>query len=153
MLGLVVYGGISLFLSGLIIAAYAVITRKRNRGWEWQLGEGVLDIIMAVVLLLNIGLTAVSLPFVFAFYGMLTGLFWIFQSVVFRKNKYQFWPVAFIAGLFSLLIGIIIFYRPVLAALTIVGIIGIMFMMHGFFILLFSFEISGSKMRPLKNGS
>jgi uncharacterized membrane protein HdeD (DUF308 family) len=115
------------------------------------MAEGFLDIVLAVILLSNIGLTAITLPFVFAFYAILTGFFWIFQSLFFKRNAYKFWTVAFIAGLFSLLIGIVIFYRPVLAALTIVGIIGIMFMVHGFFLLLFSFEISGVKTKISKN--
>lgn len=150
MLGLIVYGGISLFISGVIEFAFAISCRKINQGWAWQMGEGLLDIILAAILLLNIGLTAVTLPYVFAFYAMLTGIFWMIQSFSFKRIGYRFWPVAFIAGLFSLLIGVLIFYRPVLAALTIVGIIGIMFMVQGFFLLLFSFEISGSRKKISK---
>lgn len=150
MLGLIVYGGISLFLSGIIESAFAISYRKINPDWGWQMGEGFLDIILALILLLNIGLTPITLPFVFASYGILTGIFWMIQSFFFKRNGYQFWIVAFIAGLFSLLIGLLIFYRPVLVALTIVGIIGIMFMVHGFFLLLFSFGISGAKMKVSK---
>jgi uncharacterized membrane protein HdeD (DUF308 family) len=103
-----------------------------------------------LILLLNIGLTAITLPFVFAFYGILTGIFWIVQSLFFRRKGYRFWAVALIAGLFSLLIGILIFNRPVIASLTIVGIIGIMFMIHGFFLTLFSFEVGSSKIASQK---
>ena len=145
MLGLIVYGGISLFISGIIESAFAISYRKINRDWAWQLAEGFLDIILALILVLNIGLTAITLPFVFAFYGILTGIFWIVQSLFFRRKGYRFWTVALIAGLFSLLIGILIFNRPVIASLTIVGIIGIMFMIHGFFLTLFSFEIGNTK--------
>ncbi len=142
MLVLIVYGGVSIFISGLILATFAIITRKVHRGWGWQMAEGFLDILLAVILLLNLGLTAVTLPYVFAFYGILTGVFWIFQSVFFRNNHYKFWGVVLIAGLFSLLVGILIFLRPVMAALTIVSVIGIMFIVQGFFLTLFSFEIS-----------
>jgi len=109
------------------------------------MAEGFLDIILALILLFKIGLTAITLPFVFASYGILTGIFWIIQSLFFKRKDYRFWTVALIAGIFSLLIGILIFYRPVIAALTIVGIIGIMFMIHGFFFTLFSFEIRSTK--------
>lgn len=143
MLGLIFYGGVSLFISGIMESFFAISYRKTYPGWAWQMGEGLLDILLAVILLLNVGLTAVTLPFVFAFYAILTGIFWMSQSFFFRKNGYRFWLVAFVAGLFSLLIGMLIFYRPVLAALTIFGIIGIMFIIQGFFLLLFSFEISG----------
>ena len=142
MLGLIVYGGVSLCLSGIILTIFALITRKTNKGWAWQMGEGFLDIIIAVILLLNIGLTAITLPFVFAFYAIFTGIFWTIQAIFFKRNGYRFWIVALLAGLFSILIGILMFYRPVIAAFTIVGIIGIMFMVHGFFLCLFSFEIS-----------
>lgn len=145
MLGLIVFGGFSLLLSGIILAIFAVSTRKENNGWEWQMGEGILDIILAIILLLNIGLTAITLPFIFAFYGIITGIFWIIQSIFFKRKQYKFWIVALIAGIFSLLIGILIFYHPVIALLTIVGIIGIMFMIHGFFLTLFSIEISTTK--------
>lgn len=145
MLGLIVYGGVSLFISGVIESAFAISYRKTHSGWGWQLGEGFLDIILALILLLNIGLTAITLPFVFAFYGILTGMFWMIQSVFFKRKGYRFWSVALIAGLFSLFIGILIFYRPVITALTIVGIIGIMFMVHGFFLTLFSFEVGSAK--------
>jgi uncharacterized membrane protein HdeD (DUF308 family) len=104
-----------------------------------------LDMVIAIILLSNIGLTAVTLPFVFAFYGILTGIFWIVQAVFLKLKGYKFWPVALVAGLFSLVIGILIFIRPVLAAFTIVGIIGIMFIVMGFFLMLFSIEISKGK--------
>ncbi len=142
MLGLIVYGSISLFISGLGLATFATITRKTHAGWGWQMAEGMLDILLAVILLLNIGLTAVTLPYVFAIYGIFTGVFWIFQSFFFKKNDYKFWGIVLIAGLLSLLVGILIFFQPMIAALTIVAIIGIMLIVQGFFLTLFSFEIS-----------
>jgi len=145
MLGLILYGGICLLISGIIESVFALTYRKIHPGWVWQMAEGLLDLVLAIILLSNLGLTAVTLPFVFAFYAILTGISWIFQSHNFKKNGSKFRVVAFIAGLFSWLIGLAIFFRPVIAALTIVGMIGIMFMVHGFFLLLFSFEISGSR--------
>ena len=142
MLGLIVYGSISLFLSGLILATFAIITRKVHKGWGWQMAEGLLDIVLAVILLLNIGLTAITLPYVFAFYGILTGIFWIFQSVFFKNNQYKFWGVVLLAGVLSILVGVLILLRPFIAVLTIVSFIGIMFIVQGFFLMLFSFEIS-----------
>ncbi len=56
MLGLIIYGSVSLFISGFILATFAIITRKIHRGWGWQMAEGLLDIFLAVILLLNIGL-------------------------------------------------------------------------------------------------
>lgn len=143
MLGLIVYGGISLIISGIIETVFAISHSRTHPDWTWQMVEGLLDIILALILLLNIGLTAITLPYVFAAYGILIGIFWMMQSFFFKKNGYRFWMVAFIAGLVSLLIGLIIFYEPVLTALTIVGIIAIMFMLQGFFLLLFSLAISG----------
>ena len=142
MLGLIVYGSISLFISGFILATFALITRKIHTGWRWQLADGILDIILAVILLLNIGLTAITLPYVFAFYGILTGIFWMFQSDFFKKNQYKFWRVVLIAGLLSIIVGIFIFLRPLLAIVSIVSFIGILFIVQGFFLTLFSFEIS-----------
>jgi uncharacterized membrane protein HdeD (DUF308 family) len=145
MLGLIVFGGICLFLSGIILALFAITTRRFHKEWEWQMFEGFLDMIIAIILLSNIGLTAVTLPYVFALYGILTGIFWIIQAGYYKKKRYPFWPVALIAGLLSLVIGAMILYHPFLVTLSILAIIGIMFMIHGFFLLLFSFEISKVK--------
>lgn len=142
MLGLIVYGSVLLFISGLILAAFALITRRIHKGWRWQLADGILDIIVAIILFLNIGLTAVTFPYVFTLYGILTGIFWLFQSDYFRKNQYKFWWVVLLAGLVSILVGILIFLRPLIGIISIVSFIGILFIVHGFFLALFSFEIS-----------
>ena len=142
MLGLVVYGSALLFISGLVISIFAVSSRKTNHNWTWQLLEGLLDIIIAFILLSNIGLTAITLPYLFAIFGTLTGFFWIMQSLYLKRRHYRYWFVALFAGLFSIIIGALIFYRPVLAALTIVSIIGIMFIVQGLFLVLFSFAMS-----------
>ena len=106
------------------------------------MAEGILDIILAVILLLNIGLTAITLPYVFAFYGILTGIFWIFQSAFFKNNQYKFWGVVLLAGILSILVGILILLRPLIAVLTIVSFIGVLLIVQGFFLTLFSLEIS-----------
>lgn len=142
MLGLIVYGSICLFISGLVLALFALVTRKIHRGWGWQMADGFLDVILAIILLMNIGLTAVTLPYVFAIYGILTGIFWIFQSNFFRKNQYKFWRVVLLAGVLSIITGFLIFLRPLIAIFTIVSFIGILFIVQGFFLTLFSFEIS-----------
>lgn len=145
MLGLIVYGGFSLILSGLIISVFAITTHKTNRNWTWHIAEGFLDILLGIILLLNIGLTAITLPFVFAFFGILTGIFWIVEALYFKRNGYKPWSVALLAGLLSLVIGILIFLHPVIAALTIFAFIGCMFILQGFFLVLFSLEISRVK--------
>lgn len=145
MLGLVVYGSALLFISGLVISIFAITIRKTNKNWIWQLLEGLLDIIIAIILLSNIGLTAITLPYVFAFFGVLTGIFWIMESLFFKRNNYRYWAVALVAGLFSIIIGVLIFYRPVLAALTILTIIGIMFIVQGIFLVMFSLAVSNVK--------
>lgn len=145
MLGLVIYGGVSLFISGIIIAIYAFSTRQHNLGWGWQLGEGLLDILVAIILLLNLGLTIITLPYVFAIYGLITGIFWIIQSTFLRQKGYSFWNIVLIGGLLSLIIGVIIFFHPIIAAITIVGIIGTLFIVHGLFLILFSFLVKRVK--------
>lgn len=141
MLGLIIYGGISLLLSGILIGLFAYSTRHKNEGWGWHLGEAVLDIIIAVILLANLGLTVITLPYVFAIYGLLTGLFWIIHSTYLKRKGFSFWNIVLIGGLISLVIGSLILYNPVIAAITIVGIIGILFIVHGIFLILFSFLV------------
>lgn len=145
MLGLIIYGGVCLILSGIIIDIFAITTRKINHNWRWQIAEGILDIIFGILLLSNLGLTALTLPYVFAVFGILTGIFWVFEALYFRHHGYQAWGVALLAGVLSILIGVLIILHPVIAMLTIFGFIGIMFIVQGFFLTLFSIEISRVK--------
>ena len=147
MLGMIVYGGVLLLLSGIIIISFAISTYRINPAWKWQLGEGILDILLALILLSNIGLTANTLPYVFAFFGIFTGIFWVMESLYFKQNAYRYWPVALTAGIFSILIGILIFYRPLLVTHTIFSFIGLMIVVQGIFLVVFSLEI-----RRIKRG-
>jgi uncharacterized membrane protein HdeD (DUF308 family) len=153
MLGLIIYGSICLFISGFILAIFAFITRKVHAGWRWQLADGILDIILALILLLNIGLTAVTLPYVFAFYGIFTGVFWVLQSGFFRRNYYKFWGVVLLAGVLSIAVGIFIFIKPLIAILSLISFIGILFIVQGFFLTLFSLEISRAHKNSIADSS
>ena len=150
MLGLIIYGGFSLLISGIIIAIFAFSTRHQNTGWGWQLGEGLLDILIAIILLSNLDFTIITLPYVFAIYGIITGIFWIIQSTFFKRKGYSFWNIVLIGGLLSLIIGLLIFSHPVIAAITIVGIIGSLFIVHGIFLILFSFLVKRIKTNIVK---
>ncbi len=85
MLGLIIYGSISLFISGLILATFAIITRKIHHGWGWQMAEGLLGYIFAVILLLNIGLTALPSP-IFLLFMESYGNFLDFSIHLFQKQ-------------------------------------------------------------------
>ena len=149
MLGLIIYGGVCLILSGIIIDIFAITTHRINHNWRWQIAEGLLDILLGIILLSNAGLTALTLPYVFAFFGILTGIFWVFEALYFRHHQYKAWGVALFAGLLSIAIGIVIILHPVIALLTIFGFIGLMFIIQGFFLALFSLEISRVKKMEL----
>ena len=150
MLGLIIYGGITLLISGIIIAIFAFSTRHQNSGWGWQLGEGFLDVFIAIILLSNLGFTIITLPYVFAIYGIITGIFWIIQSTFFKRKGYSFWNIVLIGGLLSLIIGLLVLAHPIIATLTIVGIIGSLFIVHGIFLILFSFLVKRIKTNIIK---
>lgn len=145
MLGLVVFGGFSLLLTGFVLVIFAIISRKENEGWKWQIAQAFLDGTLAAILLFNIWLSALTLPFVFGFYGILMGILWFIESLFLKKRKYKLWHIATVAGIFSLLTGIVIFFQPLINLLPVVTLIGFMFILQGFFLTLFSLEINRAK--------
>ncbi len=102
------YIGISLLLTGALTFIAAISLRKIKDNWGWSMAEGILDIIFAVILLSNPGLTAATIPFIVGFWVIVYGIFVLVNSFQARKNGKAEWWVGVLLGLLTILMGYII---------------------------------------------
>jgi uncharacterized membrane protein HdeD (DUF308 family) len=143
---LVTYIGFVLLFSGIFLLAFAIGTHKENKSWGWQLAGGILDIFVACILLTNTGHTAAFLPGILGFYSVFFGLTWIVQAVLILRNKSSFWSLALLNGVLGFVLGILILNNPVFSVTSISSIMGILFIFHGFFLTILSFQIKKAKL-------
>ncbi len=66
LIGLALYIGISLMVTGVLLIITSLSNRNREQ-WGWQLAEGIIDVLFALILLSNPAVTASVFPFVVGF--------------------------------------------------------------------------------------
>ena len=62
-----------MFVSGTLEILFAVTNRKNISSWGWYLASGIIDLILGIYLMANIGLSMAVLPFIVAFWLMFRG--------------------------------------------------------------------------------
>lgn len=125
LMALAMYLGIIFVVVG---AGYFMASFSARSGW--YLLVGVLDMLVGVVFLTNIGVTAASLPIIFALWCMFVGVIQIFDSFELKKLEYP-WGWSLIAGALGILFGFWILSSPIVGALTITALMGAYILIYG----------------------
>jgi uncharacterized membrane protein HdeD (DUF308 family) len=122
--------GLFLLVSGLVLIAYAF---KREGAHRWlNLAEGFINIVIAIIAFVFPGLTALTIVYLFAFFALISGILQIGESFFVPRGETTMgyssrWFLA-ISGIWSLVIGVLLFLFPlggILAVLWIVAIFAI----------------------------
>jgi uncharacterized membrane protein HdeD (DUF308 family) len=138
-LALAVVFGIYALVDGFMRIVDTVRDRDRAHRWISIIG-GVLSIAAGVVSLVWPGITAVALALLIGAWALVTGVSEIVAAIRLRK---QIRGEAFlaIAGLLSVIAGVVILFRPIAGALGIAIIIGIFAVIYGAFLVGLGFRL------------
>jgi uncharacterized membrane protein HdeD (DUF308 family) len=121
-----------------------VYTAIRERGslnrWGWVLVEGVLDIIAGIVAFFYPGLTALVLLYIVAFWAIVTGIMEIVAAFTLRGFAAREWALG-LAGILSVLFGIILFVFPGAGLLSILWLLGIYSIVFGILFVVRAFQL------------
>jgi uncharacterized membrane protein HdeD (DUF308 family) len=117
----------------LVDGGIAVITAIQERDllyrWGWILFEGILSILAGIIAFANPSLTALVLLYIIAAWAIVTGVMEIVAAFAIREFVSREWVLA-LAGIVSVVFGILLFFSPgagILSILWVVGIYGIVF--------------------------
>jgi uncharacterized membrane protein HdeD (DUF308 family) len=117
----------------LVDGGVAVITAIQERDllyrWGWILFEGILSILAGIIAFANPALTAQVLLYIIAVWAIVTGVMEIAAAFAIREFVSREWVLA-LAGILSVVFGILLFIYPsagILSILWLVGIYGIVF--------------------------
>ena len=127
----------------LVDGITAVIVSLQERGstshWVALLVEGIVSIIIGVMAFAWPGITALVLLYLVAAWAIITGVMEISAAFMRRIPVAQEWALG-LAGVLSILFGIILFARPGAGLLTILWLVGIYAIVFGVLLIVRAFQ-------------
>lgn len=132
--------GVYAIIDGIAAVVIAIQERGSLSRWGWVLFEGIISILAGVVAFVYPGLTALALLFIVAIYAILTGILEIVAAFVIRGFAAREWALG-IAGVLSIIFGIILFIRPGAGLLTILWLVGIYAIVFGILFIVRAFQM------------
>ena len=137
---LVVLFGAYALIDGIFALIAAVRAAEAHTRWGSLAAEGIIGIIIAAITFFYPGITALSLVYVIAIWAILTGIFELYAAFQLRQVlKNEVWLI--IAGILSVVFGVLIAVHPGSGALAIVWLIGVYAIIFGITMLGLAFRL------------
>lgn len=129
----------------LVDGAFALVAAfspgGERRRWPLVL-EGILGIGAGIAAVVWPGLTALALLYVIAAWALITGLFEIMAAVELRREIDNEWLLG-LAGLASIVFGLLLIVRPGAGALALTWLIGVYAVLFGVLLIALGFRLRG----------
>ncbi len=124
------------------ITALVVSFRERSffRGWWVLLIEGIAGIIFGILAFVWPGETALVLLYLVAFWALVTGVMEIGSAFIVPGSAGQRWGLG-LAGLLSIIFGVILIIFPGSGLLAILWFVGIFAIVFGVSLIIYAFQI------------
>jgi uncharacterized membrane protein HdeD (DUF308 family) len=149
LLVLVILFGVFVLLDGIMAAIVSIQERKSSRWWWVLLLEGLAGIIIGVLTFISPAVTALVLLYLIAVWALVTGFLEIAEAFSGRLSIVQEWTLA-LAGLISILLGILLAVQPVAGLLSLVWLIGVYAIIFGILLIVRAFQFRSA---PFKGAS
>ncbi|MFW5768326.1 MAG: HdeD family acid-resistance protein [Bacteroidota bacterium] len=132
LVGLAIAFAVAIMLGGIFLTFGAIRQRKTNSNWPLILLEGILGIIISLVILIIPKDVAAFFVIIMGIWALIIGV--TFISFYFRKAVPDFLKLlSVIAGVISVIVGLLILFNPFETTRVIVVIIGIYAIVFGTF--------------------
>jgi len=126
LLATALYLGVAFLLGG--IGYLSVFGTLKSGGF---LALGLLDIIVGLVLITNLGVTAASLTVLLALWVVCVGVIQIAFAMDVRSAGLKSWTWTLVSGIAGLVFGVLILAHPAIGAFTISLMLGIYLILYG----------------------
>ena len=131
LLGLALFIGITLMVTGLLLIVAALSNRKADDQWGWKLTEGIVDLLFALMLLSNPAVTVAVFPFLVGFWMIFYGIMLFTGSFTAKKAGDSSWWLNLIGGALTVIVGYIIMTDIITGAITFIFFLGTGFLLFG----------------------
>lgn len=149
---LIIFFGAFVLIHGVMTVIGSIMARREVDDWWVVLLEGIVGIIIGVITLAWPGLTGLILAYFIAAWALVTGILKILGAIRLRKEIQGEW-LFIIAGIISVIFGILVFARPLAGALAITWIIGVYAILLGMLAMVLSFQVRGWQKKGASEGA
>jgi uncharacterized membrane protein HdeD (DUF308 family) len=137
---IVILFGAYALVDGIFAIVTAIRAAQAHERWLPFLLEGIVGIAIAAITYFEPHVTAFALYFTIAAWAFLTGILEIVAAIQLRKQiANELWLI--LGGVFSLLFGVLMIWRPLSGALAIVWVIGFYAVFFGFSMIALSLRL------------
>lgn len=126
LLGLAVYIGFAFVLMGF---GYLMIFQEYKN--YLYLALSLLDIIVGTLLLINIGITVVTLPLIVAFWMLFNGIYQFVEAWRMKDGSTPSWVWFLVSGVVSILFSLFVVFHPIVSMMAVTTLMGLYFIIHG----------------------
>ena len=127
-------------IDGLMAVYIAIRERGSLSRWGRVLFEGILGIIIGIVAFIHPGFTALVLLYVVAIWAVVTGIMEIATAFAIRGFAAREWALG-LAGVLSIIFGIVLFIFPGAGILSILWLVGIYAIIFGILFIVRAFQL------------
>ncbi len=125
LMALALYLGVVFIVVG---TSYLIASFSFQSGW--YLVVGILDLLVGVIFVTNLGVTVISLPIIFALWCMAVGVVQMVAAFQLR-NTGNSWKWSLTAGVLGVLFGFVLLMYPVVSAFTLTALMGAYIFLYG----------------------
>ncbi|MGH2495323.1 MAG: HdeD family acid-resistance protein [Ktedonobacteraceae bacterium] len=127
-------------LDGITTIVVSLQERSSSRTWWMLLLEGVVGIIFGILVLVWPVKTALVLLYLVAIWALMTGVLKISAAFVVAGSARHRWGLA-LAGLLSIIFGLILIVHPGAGLLTVLWLVGIFAIVFGLSLIVYAFQV------------
>ncbi|MBM4158424.1 MAG: hypothetical protein FJ216_06545 [Ignavibacteria bacterium] len=140
LLVLVVFIGAVTLVTGFFQILSAIFNAKNYMHWGLMFVWGIVEFLFGLILITKPGISVEIFLFIFGFWAIATGVFFIGDTIGLKKSNVPYWWLNVIAGILMIILGYIIITNP-FSAIAITIILGIEAVIYGIFVILCSFGV------------
>jgi len=144
---LVILIGAYALVDGCFALVVGIINRPPHRDRWWLIIEGIIGILAGIVIFTSPLLAGIVLLFVIAFWALFTGIFEILFAAAQWKTLPDKW-LLLLGGIFSVILGILIFSNMALGATLIIVMIGVYLVLFGVMLIALGFSLKNIRNMP-----
>jgi uncharacterized membrane protein HdeD (DUF308 family) len=137
LLGVAVYLGIGLVITGIIAIGLGIAERKLSPNWGWRTFEGVIDLILGLIVINNPILTVSIIPFLIGFWAAIYGIFLFIDAFSSKDSR----GLKMISGILIFLLAWVLMFNPLFMGLTMVIWFGVLLLINGIANVIISFGL------------